>query len=340
MPARLNPSRAAVSTGYLRLLFEYLAREGVDASALLGETEPTLEQLDGRYPMDRWRTLLQRAAQHLDDPLLGLKLGRTITPSHLGLLGYLILACGTLGAALQRYERYERLFYDANALRTAIDRDGVVLEWGMELGAPGALADECALASLVQIARDITGQALRVESLQFVNPAPSRREAYDAYFGCAVVFDGEVTRLRLNLSTLALPLRSPDPGLLRVIEQQAELQLRKLGKVGTFEMEVRTLLARLMREGTPDIDHVARALNTSTRTLHRRLAEEGWNFKQLLNDTRHRLAEDYLANPRLQLSEIALLLGYSEQSAFTRAFGKWTGTTPMQARRAIKARPA
>jgi AraC-like DNA-binding protein len=155
--------------------------------------------------------------------------------------------------------------------------------------------------------------------------------------GCAVSFDAPATRLRLPLAALALPLRSPDPLLLEMMERQAGQHLQRVETADGFERSVRGRITRLLREGTPDVDSVAAGLHTTTRTLHRRLAERGWNYQRLLADTRHRLAEDYLANPRLQLAEIALLLGYSEQSAFNRAYRQWTGRTPLQARRAARA---
>jgi AraC-like DNA-binding protein len=324
---------AAVPALYPRLLFEYLQARGHDAGTLLGEAPTEASEGEARCPMPRWRHLLARAAAALDDPLLGLRLGATLTPSHLGLLGYLLLSCDTLGSALQRFERYQRLFYDASRLDTRMERDCLVLTWGTELGAPGALVDECAIASLVQIARDLTAQRVACRDVQFVNPRPPRLAPYTAFFGCEPRFDADCTRLGLPLAALALPLRQPDAALLRVMEEQADQRLRRLCDVDPFEQDLRAQIARRLRSGEPAAEPIAAAMGLSTRSLHRRLAERGWNFRRLLGDTRRALADDYLADPRLELSEIALLLGYSEQSAFTRAYRGWSGRTPLQARR-------
>lgn len=318
-----------VPSTYVRLLFEYLEAQGIDAPTLLGEPapEPGRDGL-GRFPVAHWVSLIAHAAQHLDDPLLGLKVGRTITPAHLGVLGYVLLACDNLAAALQRFERYQRLIYDVNPVSHALSANAVELTWGVDAGRPGALADECAIAALVQFSRDITGQAQPAAMVHFVNARPADTRPYEAFFGCPVRFEQPVTMVRFPLSYLALPLRRPDPGLVGMLEQQANALLEELPSGNDFERMVRRAIVQLLREGEPGLEHVAALLHVSTRTLHRRLEERGLNFREVQEDIRHRLAMDYLRDLRLTLSEVGQLLGYSEQSAFTRAFRRWSGNSP------------
>ena len=175
--AKSIPKAEAVAQGvvpstYVRLLYEYLERRGLDARKLLKEPPPAaVDRGLGRYPVARWRRLLERASAHLDDPLLGLHLGRSITPAHFGVIGYVLLACGNLGAALQRLQQYQRLVYDVNPMRYRLEPSSVVLEWGVEHGRPGALADETAIAALVQMARDLTGKGFPPDEVCFVNAA-------------------------------------------------------------------------------------------------------------------------------------------------------------------------
>jgi len=140
---RAVAAQGMVPSTYVRLLYEYLERRGLDAKKLLQSPPP--EAVDrglGRYPVEHWRRLLEQAAVQLDDPLLGLHLGRSITPAHFGVIGYVLLACGNLGAALQRLQQYQRLVYDVNPMRYRFDKNTVVLEWGVEQGRPGALRQE------------------------------------------------------------------------------------------------------------------------------------------------------------------------------------------------------
>lgn len=318
-----------VPAAYVRLLFDYLADQGIDAEALLSEAAPTqTDQRLQRYPVARWCALLERASIKLNDPLLGLHLGQTIETRHLGMLGYVLLACGTLAGALQRLERYNRLLYDVNALRLETGSDTVAMIWGTEHGRPGPLADETAITALVKFARDITGQAdLAPRVIEFINPQPPDLTPYTGWFGCPVRFEQDSTRVVLPLSLLTLPLRQPDPALIAALEAQAESLLAELPDED-FIARSRQVISRLLREGEPGLDPVATELHLSPRTLHRRLEAEGWNYRQLLADTRLALAKEYLIDERLSLPEIALVLGYSEQSAFNRAFKQWTGETP------------
>ncbi|WP_231878957.1 AraC family transcriptional regulator [Collimonas arenae] len=328
--------RGVVPSTYVRLLYEYLARQGVDADALLGETAP--EAADRglvRYPVERWRTLLRRAADHLGDPLLGLHLGQTATPAHFGVMGYVLLACPQLGAALTRMQQYQRLLYDVNPMRSSIQGSDLLLEWGVDNGRPGALVDECAIAALLQFARNATGCRNIAAEVCFVNPAPADAGPYRDWFGCPVLFDREATTVRIPLALLALPLRQPDAILMRVLEQQADALLAELPPTDDFEQAVRRCVARLIRSGEPELERVANELHVSPRTLHRRLEAGGTNFRMLREDIRQRLAEHYLADPRLQLADIAQLLGYSEQSTFTRSFRRWTGLAPNSYRQQV-----
>lgn len=318
---------------YVRLLDDFLRQRGQDPERLLG---PATAAADGpRYPVAQWKLRLEAAARQLRDPLLGLHLGQTITPAHLGALGYVLLACGTLGAALQRLERYQRLIYDVNPLRQTLSGASITLSWGVEQGRPGALVDECAISALLQFARNITGQRLAPEEVAFVNPAPADLKPYTDFFAAPVQFAQAETRVRFPLQQLALPLRQPDTALLAILEQQAEAQLGGLPRSDDFEQAVRRHIARLARESEPSLEQVADALHLSSRTLRRRLDERGTPFRSLLDSTLRRIAEDYLRDSRLQLAEVALLLGYSEQSAFNRAFRRWTGTTPAAFRKSL-----
>ena len=325
MPDRLE---GVIPATYVRLLFDYLAQQGVDAVRLLEESAPPSGDRLAGYPVARWKTLLERAAAHLADPLLGLKLGQTITPAHLGALGYVLLACGTLGAALQRMERYQRLIYDVNPMRQEIQGDSLSLVWGVEHGRPGALVDECAIAALVQFARNITGTAAAPLEVAFVNPWPDDLAPYERHFRCPLRFRQPQTLVRYPLDDLALPLRQPDPALLAILEAQAEAQLAVLPTADDFVQTVRQQIVRLAREGEPSLERVAQQLHLSPRTLRRRLRDRQRHFRGLLDSTLQRMAEDYLRDQRLQLVEVALLLGYSDQSAFTRAFRRWCGETP------------
>ncbi len=325
-----------VSTTYVRLLYEYLEKRGHDPVDCLGGAAPDEADLGlGRFPMHQWRQLLEQAAGVLDDPLLGLHLGQTITPAHLGSVGYVLLACGNLAEAFARLQKYMRLIYDAEPMQTRVTASGVELEWGTGFGRPGQLVDAAAITALVQFARDMTGGEGSPSYVSFINPAPELIEPYIQYFGCPVAFAQPTTIVRFPAQYLALPLRQPDPALRQILEQQAEQLLSSLPATDDFEHSLRRAILNLLDSGEPSLSSVASRMHMSARTLQRRLADRNLKFQTVLDECRQRQAESHLADPRLQLSEVALLLGYAEQSAFNHAFKRWTGKTPSAYRGAL-----
>lgn len=326
--------KGVVPVTYVQLLYDYLGDKGIDAETLLG-TPPTAEHGIGRYPVQQWRQLLERSAEALQDPLLGLHLGETISPKNLGVLGYVLLACGTLGAALQRLERYHQLIYDVNPMQIALSGSDVELIWGQEQGRPGALVDETAIAALIHFCRDITDKpAYAPRSVCFINNEPRDKSEYERWFGCPVAFAQSETRIVVSANALQTPLRSADPALIDILQQQADALLDALPRQAEQATTdaVRRQITQQLRNGEPSAEEAAEHLHITSRTLHRRLAQEGHSFRTLLQQTREQLAKDYLQDQRLQLAEIALLLGYSEQSAFSRAFKQWHRQTPKQYR--------
>ncbi len=319
-----------IAASFAQLLYEYLDRQGLDARQLLGQPPDPSQHF---VPMADWQAWLKRVDAVEGRVGLGLRIAEGIGARHFGALGYAALACSNLAEALQRMERYHASVYDANPARVEVHPDGVVVEWGVERGRPGALVDETAIASLVQLARDMTGHYWPMRKVSFVNPPPADVQPYRDFFGCEVAFNAPTTRLEFDTTCLALPMRKADPALAQLLDQQAEQVLRQVSQVPAIVDAWRRTLVPLIREGKTSLAALAEAHHTSPRTLQRRLSEQGMSFQQLLDDTRRHLAEAHLKDARLDLAEIALLLGYSEQSAFTRAFRAWTGLPPAQWRK-------
>ena len=337
MHSDLSSSGGSVPASYVSLLFGYLAARGQDAARLLGEPAPAPGATS--YPVAQWRRLLEAAAAALHDPALGLHVGGAITPAHLGPLGYVLSSSASAAEAIARYMRGQRLVHDVSPVRYAVQDGRVVLEWSAESRSVGLLVNQCGMAALARFAADITAGAARPCAVHFVEPPPPDSAPYAQLFGCAVLFGQAATRMDFPLSVLALPLRRADPALVQMLEQQVQSMLAALpARSSALEQAIRQSLPRLMLNGEPALGVVAHELGLSARTLRRRLHEQGLNFRALLDDTRRRLAQDYLAGGQVALAEVALLLGYSEQSAFNRATLRWTGLTPRRWRTTLAKR--
>lgn len=319
-------SGRTISSAFVRLLHEYLQARGADPQHVLGSPVPET----AGFPIARWVELLERAARHLDDPLLGLHLGRTIAPRHLGTLGYLLQSMPTLGAALKKLENYQRLIYDQTPMIWLAGAGHVDLSWGPEHGLPGRLADDTSITALIHYCRLIARGPASPLRVQFINNPPPDLQPYIDAYGCPVEFGAAVTSVRYSTATLNLPLRAADAELSALMERQAGYLLSLLPEEAPVVEQVRREIARLLHDGEPGLPAVAAGLGLASRTAQRHLSLAGTSFRRELETVRRLLAETYLRDGHLSIADVAQLLGYSEHSALTRSYRQWTGLTPQR----------
>ncbi len=325
--------RRMIPETYVHLLFEYLEAQGHDPEKVLDEPWPVPDENGlGGVAIEHWENLLQIAKDYLNDPLIGLHVGQTITARHLGIIGAVLSTCDNFFTAVQRFERYQRLIFDVMPANIQLLADCVELTWDVSEHQEGGLVDETGRTVMVQFARSLIRGKESLQAVHFIHKQPEDIRAYEEYFGCPVLFEQQVPLIRFGLEMLSLPLKSPDTALMAILDKHADQQLARLPQVEEIIEQVRKQIAYLLHQGEPEIDQLAARLHLSRRTLQRRLIEVGTNFRKELNLVRYELAKSYLIDPRLQIIDIALLLGYSEHSAFTRAYKEWSGKTPQQER--------
>jgi len=242
-------------------------------------------------------------------------------------LGYLILACANMSEALILLNRYARLLDDRYTMTTIQVDDAIVLGWDIATE-PDVLFFEMGLAAMVQFMRNLTGSDAPLYAVDLTSKRLAHAAAIEAFYACPVKFEQSEMRLKFPLTLLTTPIKQADQVLLSLLSAQADQALAALPQGREWEQKVRQEIVRLCHEDTPTLEKVANALYLTPRTLQRHLANEGLRFQPLLDETRQHLAKQYLNDNRLQLTDIAELLGYSDQSALTRAFKRWTGHTP------------
>lgn len=288
---------------------------------------------DEPVPMQLWQQMLADAVQLVPhDAAPALQIGACAQPRHAGLLGYLSLASATLAEALQAYQRYEHLLYGEHLVDVSLEDGILAMRWPAS-ASTGALADSVAIAALWRMLRRLLPQA-RLHQVCFAFAADARQQqAAVAHFGCPVRYADNCTAVMLPATLLALPLAHTDLAMRALLEQQARALALALPVAGALDRALQQALVRRLPEGEVSLARVAADMHLSVRSLQRRLQQRGLSWRLLLERTRQQLAQAYLADSALQLGEIALLLGYSEQSAFNRAWRQWTGTTPLQWRR-------
>jgi AraC-like DNA-binding protein len=171
----------------------------------------------------------------------------------------------------------------------------------------------------------------------FTHSEPASLSEYERVFSPAqVMFGAPFMGFVFDKSFLRAPLQLADSKLHQVLKQHAQQIMADLPKAQTWTDRVRALATQELAGGNPTAAHIAHKLGLSSRTLGRKLEREGTTFSDLFDDLRRRLALQYVGGRDLNLSEVALLLGFSQTAAFHRAFRRWTDRTPLQYRRAPK----
>ncbi len=326
-------SAGAVPAAFTLLLHEYLQSRGQNSEAVLGTARPTAGADDNdRVDVLDWEKQLIKAARSLSEPHLGLELGAMITARHLGLVGHLLLACETFGDVLDRLVQYQRLIFDAIPMTRHEGPEVVEMIWDISEFQTGPLVGEVGFAGMVQFCRSVMPDDYNPHSVDFAHPAPDDIRPYEAFFKCPVKFGCPAPVIRAHRELLTKPLKRTDVALLQVLEPHVQQLLASLPDSNAVVVRLREVLATQLRSGEPDIANVCEELNCTVRTLQRKLTAAGTNFRSEANLVRNELAKSYLADSRLQITEVAMLLGYSEHSAFTRAFRKMNGLTPKQLR--------
>ncbi|MCM3698703.1 AraC family transcriptional regulator [Paenibacillus macerans] len=229
--------------------------------------------------------------------------------------------------ALNQMARYKQLC-PPESLRITEEGERCTIELeGMPGEQPGPpVLIGTTLAFLLELGRRGTGQPLTAGSVEFSSPMGDVK-ALEAYFGCPIRIGATNNRLTLHRRDLDRPFVSYNKELLElmtpVLDRSLEEQLSR-----SFPEMVKWILKRSLTGGRLDIQAVASELGMSVRTLQRRLTDEGTTFKQLLTQARHEQAREYLADPKLDIKEVAFLIGYEDQNSFYRAFRLWEGDTP------------
>lgn len=332
-PASGSETRGSIPAVFVGALYDYVGAAGVDAVGLLGPLPDPGRNGNGRLAMSRWQEMLERASATLADPHLGLSLGGSFSARHGGTLSYLLPACRTVGDALDHYARYERLFYDAELVAIDSDAHTTTVAWGPVRGRPGRLVDECAIAVFARLVKLLASAPVPLEEVCFEHEAPTDRAPYERHFGCLVRFGSGTTSLRWPRRLLETPIRNSDPVFLRVMEERAEALLVSRPSAPELEARVRAAIEEAIEDGAaPTLEHVARHLGLTTRTMRRHLDDRGTSFRSLVDGTRLAIAERLLRDRDTPLADVAQRLGFAEQSAFQRSFKRWTGETPRRHR--------
>ncbi|WP_425879943.1 AraC family transcriptional regulator ligand-binding domain-containing protein [Acinetobacter sp. TWP2-2-3] len=286
-----------------------------------------------RFDFALWRDLLTTLDQQLQRPALGLEIAQLVEAKHLGIIGYLALSSETLGEAFMRYHDYHRLIYDGGPLQLQWQGDYLSIGWvEVPFHLNTQLTDEIAIALMTEFvkANVQNPHVVQLYEVHFQHAMPKNIVLYEQYFGCKVRFSQARNQVLMHVSELSRPLKQGDQTLQKLLMQQAKALLEKFPYSTLVDQQLQQAILIGLQKNLFQIKHIAEQMNFSVRQLQRHLQKQGKTYQQCMQEIRCMLAMQYLKDPHLSLQETAMLLGYSEQSAFQRAFKQWTQLTPQQ----------
>ena len=285
-----------------------------------------------RYPLADIRKLWELAREATGDEVIGLKTGRYAKPSNFYAFGYSWSASSTLLGAMQRLTRYMQLMSTASvevSLTETDDSYALSAVFPDASKSPPKEGIDCGMTALLALCDIVAQKEICPLRVELTCPATVHPEAYREALRAPVTFDAAVGTIYFDKETLREPLPLAAPDVAKATDRIAEQYIELLDphKVAS---QVRRLLITLLPSGKADQELVSSRLNRSMSTLQRQLQAEGLSYRDILESTRRSLAENYLRDNRHSIAQIAYLLGFSDQSNFSRAFKRWTSMSPKQ----------
>lgn len=326
---------AAAATG----LVDFIEAQGGDVDSIFGNSgiapdmagAPTL-----KVKLSSYCRLFEEAARqirsgHFSEGNFGLWFGQQFQPRDLGMWGYAAVSAPTLGQALDNLVRLFHYHQESSWMRL-VKGDGGMMRLEYQIYSSAIVERrqdaELSLGMFANVMRDCGGARWAPVEVHFEHARPQFWREHETAFDAPVYFSQATNALVFRPELLDRPMPGRDPQLMSMMQTCLEsLGSHRNGDEGLVD-RVKTAIRVGLPQGYPRLDKIAHELRVTPLSIQRDLAEEGMTYKDAVEQTRQNLAQMYLDQRQLPLTEIALLLGYSELSAFTRAFTRWTGVSP------------
>jgi AraC-like DNA-binding protein len=325
-----------VSATLLSQAFIYLdsLKVNIDAFLRFLDVDPiSVKSPDTRIPIETYLHIQDEAADFVNDPYFGLHVGEFAEAGSWSILGYVMMNCRNVGEAFEKSTRYSRVI--GNLIEVRIERylDKSKLLFFTSPQAP-EMSRHCfdtSFSTTICMLRNFTGVDLHPLEVTFTYAEPESRSEYERIFQCPILFGQQQNSFTIDTSVFNTPILMANPSLLEHFEEYTQEFLFEMDRRNEHTRVVtKIILTHLDDEGL-SIEKVAKEMAISVRTLQKQLKEEGVIFSDLLREIRQKLAQKYLRE-NYSVEQITYLLGFSEPSAFRKAFKKWSGVTPREYR--------
>jgi AraC-like DNA-binding protein len=340
----LNAARSAepgtIAICFVAAALQSVRDRGHDADALLanvGLAPGLLQNPQARVSAKHYGALWRSIALTLDDEFFGQD-SRRMKSGSFAMLCHSVLGCKTLGQALDRSLRFYALILDdvsGTCERNAREARIVLHERAAGAG-QRVFAHELLLMLLYGVSCWLVGRRIPILRTEFSYPEPAHSAEYRLMYSAELTFDRPNTLIAFEGDYLDLPVVQNEHSIKEFLRTAPESILVKYKNGSSLTARVRRRLRQYLPGEVPDFEGLADELNMTPATMRRRLHEEGESYQSIKDQLRRDLAISYLSHSSRSVMDIALELGFSERSAFHRAFRKWTGASPGEFRRTLQ----
>jgi AraC-like DNA-binding protein len=326
-----------IGAGYVKALMELAVAKGASEAVLIQRSGIAAEALldrDKRIPLDRYQALMLASKVLCNAPALGVQLGEAAVFSQISIVGLICSCAATTAEAFAQINRYGRLVVEVNGHRPEgrfdiVPCDGEV--WLLDTRQdPNSFPEltESAFAMMINLAREFSDK-LFAKKVHFTHADPGDRAEYERILGAPVTFGCNSNALLLEESLMNVKLSPADRYVFGIFNERADAMMETLKSSSTIRGRVESELIPILHTGVLNMARIAESLGLSRQTLYRKLKAEGTNYERLLDELRHKMALHYLSAKKVSLNETAYLTGYSDPTAFSRAYKRWTGNRPV-----------
>lgn len=331
-----------VSLSYVERLLAGAARQGMSLPELFAHSglDPARAlDMDARISSTELIRLMQEVMRHTGDEFIGLAADSRSKPGTFSMMAHAVINCANLGQAIRRSSAFYELFETPTVVALNVTQSEGQLTLTMRRNELiGDTIFELMTFVSVRFWSWLVGQRLSPLVIELAFDAPAGASDFTALFRCPVIYGADHNVIRFPASWLSLPLAQTPLSLSRFLKDSlAQIIAGRARPMGLAE-QVRNRLSGDYGHEFPDLAELCATLSMTPQTLRRHLKEEGTSYQAIKDQLREEAARFYLAKPALSIDEIALMMGFSEASAFHRAFKKWTGQTPASCRRLLLGR--
>ena len=316
---------------------------GVRAPAVLrraGLPQAFIHQARALLNTEELFALWRAVGEVSTDPSIGLLLGSETKTERFHPIGLAALSSENFGSAIDQMARYKQLTCPEEILQEKNDEEwSIQFRWLLADEVEPPVLIECCFAWVLSTARVGTGTRISPVRVEFVQPR-AHVKTIERHFGCPVVCGTPRNAIIFRATDANRPFVTRNAELLGILAPQFDEELKEENGDENFIERVRIAIQQRLTGRRPTIEDIADALHISSRTLQRRLQDDGSSFQRVLEEARHQLARHYLNNSVLELNEAAYLLGYEDGNSFVRAFRTWEGVPPARWREQQRARAA